>query len=205
MFKSEDLVKQINKRCGKYFLESNFLLDQIAHNKIIAKSNYSSKAINHYNGEVEVNVIKWFKNFWVYIEIRIDQASIRTSFPDIFISISIFQGDQFDDIKNQLFRAEWDNYGNIDEKHPQPHWHIYPVRYHHKTFAESLELVDDSESFQAILNTSRVVDLEKIHFAMNGQWSSGGKHVHTINDIETIVNWFSGVFECIKTQLEYVS
>ena len=37
MFKSEDLVKQINKRCGKYFLESNFLLDQIAHNKIIAK------------------------------------------------------------------------------------------------------------------------------------------------------------------------
>ena len=65
--------------------------------------------------------------------------------------------------------------------------------------------MDDSESFQAILNTSRVVDLEKIHFAMNGQWSSGGKHVHTINDIETIVNWFSGVFECIKTQLEYVS
>jgi len=208
MFKNDDLVKQINQRCKRYFLESSFLLEKIVHNKIISKGDYSSKAINNYNNEkLEVKVIKWFKDFWVYVEIRIDQASTSNSFPDISISISVFQGDQSDDIKNQLFRAEWDNYGNIDEKHPQPHWHIYPVKYHHKTYAEYLELLGDSESFQAILNedTSKIVDLKKIHFAMNGQWSSGGKHVHTIKDTETIANWFSGVFECIRTQLEYVS
>jgi len=205
----KELIEQINQRCKVYFLESNFFLVQTTHNKIISKSDYSSKAINNYNNErLEIDVIKWFKDFWVYIEIRIDQASTRISFPDIFISISVFQGDESDHTKNQLFRAEWDNYRNNDEKHPQPHWHIYPVMYHHETFAESLELLDDGESFQDILNggTHKIVDLKKIHFAMNGQWSSrGGKHVHTIDDIETIVNWFFGVFGCIKTQLEYVS
>jgi hypothetical protein len=204
----KELIEQINQRCKVYFLESSFLLEPIYHNMIIAKSNYYSEAVNNYKNERKrVDVIKWFKDFWVYVEIRIDQASNRNNSPDIIISISVFQGDESDRIKNQLFRAEWDNYTNSDAKHPQPHWHIYPVMYHHETFTESLELLDDGESFQDILNggTHKIVDLKKIHFAMNGQWSSDGKYVHTINDTKTIVKWFSGVFECIKTQLEYVS
>ena len=87
----------------------------------LIESQFGVLSSDYYKNAISVMTEKFgFKNFWVYIEIRIDQASIRTSFPDIFISISIFQGDQFFDIKNQLFRAEWDNYGNIDEKHPPP-------------------------------------------------------------------------------------
>ena len=42
----------------------------------------------------------------------------------MLITLSVFQGEETDKSKNQLFCAEWDDYENGDMKHPQPHWHF---------------------------------------------------------------------------------
>lgn len=208
MFNDTELIKRINSTCRLYFLESTFALNRVeTSNRYVATGNNCSKAVNRYNDDrQEVNVIKWFDKFWIYVDIRFEKSA--SDFPNTFISISIFQGDELDDIKNQLFRAEWDNYGNSTEIHPQPHWHIYPVEYPHQTFSDFIELLksyEDGQVFEDLLreNKSNLIDIKKIHFAMYGQWASNGSHVNTINDQESIINWFKGVLHCIKTQIEY--
>lgn len=150
-----------------------------------------------------MSVIKWFNDFWLYIEIRFERS--ESGIPNTFISLSIFQGDNSDDRKKQLFRAEWDNFDN-NENHPQPHWHVYPNYSFEKTFNEFLEMTDEANSFADLLNEekSKLIDLKRIHFAMNGTWSNKGGHIHKISDENTIINWFQGVLAHIKSQLEYV-
>ena len=207
----ESIIDALNKSCGKYFTESTFVLTKKSFNRYVVSGNSCSKALNNYNNESqEVTVVKWFNDFWIYVDIkfRFKDKGASTAFPDIFISLSIFQGNPADSKKNQLFRAEWDNYRNPDEHHPQPHWHVYPTQYDHQSFGDLLKtLKDDEDSFTALLDDtkSKFIDIKRIHFAMNGQWSSQGSHVHEINNEETIINWFYGVLGCIKAQLEYVS
>ncbi|MEB3193352.1 MAG: hypothetical protein VKL42_23665 [Snowella sp.] len=52
---------------------------------------------------------------------------------------------------------------------------------------------------------SNIVEIKKIHFAMNAQWSDNGSHIHEINDQETLFNWILGLLKNIKFQLEYAS
>ena len=57
------------------------------------------------NNPEKVKVLQWFDDFWLLIEIRFIENNT-------LISMSIFQGNEMDEIKNQLFRAEWDDYNN---------------------------------------------------------------------------------------------
>jgi len=204
MFKPFKIIDEINKTCKNFFPESFFKLEQKADNRFIIFGNNLSKAINNYNNiQEEVNVIKWFNDFWVYIDIRFEKSE---PIPNTFISLSVFQGDYSDDKKIQLFRAEWDNFDN-NETHPQPHWHIYPNYSFEKTFDEFLEMTDEGGSFAADLNKekSKIIDLKRIHFAMNGTWNAKGTHIHRITDENAVINWFQGLLDHIKSQLEYVS
>jgi len=206
-FNSSTVTKEVNKLLKIFFPESNLQLF-FKNNKFFINGKVSSKAINNYeNDRKEINVIQWFDNFWVYVDIKLLFNEFRNDFPNIFASISFFQGDEIDEIKNQLFRAEWDNYRDGNTKHPQPHWHIYPVQYHHQAFDEYLKA---TEEFVGFLSDERlhVIEIKRIHFAMNGQWDNGANeksHHHEITEEKALVNWFIGLLNHIKTQLEYVS
>lgn len=204
MFNPNKVIEKINEKCKNYFPESTFRLSLNRNNKFIISGNYPSKAINNHNNiREEVNVIKWFDDFWLYIDIRFEKSD--ASIPNTFISLSVFQGYDRDNVKSQLFRAEWDNFDNNDT-HPQPHWHIYSNQSLEKSFNEFVEMIDEGNGFADIINEekSKGIDLKRIHFAMNGHWGTNGSCIHKINDENTIVNWFQGLLGHIKSQLEYV-
>lgn len=204
MFNQPKIITKINKTCKNFFSESSFNLRRKTYNNFVISGNNLSKAINNYNNiQEEVNVIKWFSDFWLYVDIKFRKS--ENSITNIFISLSVFQGDDSDNAKKQLFRAEWDNFDNNDN-HPQPHWHIYSNSGFENTFNEFVEKEDKSDSFIDSLNEekSKVIDLKRVHFAMNGTWSTKGSHIHRISDEDTIINWFQGLLGHIKSQLEYV-
>ena len=204
LFDQKKVIKEVNNLLKIYFPESNLQL--IGKNNGFALSgNATSKAINNYeNNTEEVTVIQWFNHFWIYVDINLKSKGSRNNFPNIFASISIFQGDETDRTKNQLFRAEWDNYRDPNQKHPQPHWHIYPVQYHHQSFNEYLEATKEFAEFLSE-DQENVIEIKKIHFAMNGQWANQESHIHEINDEKSLVHWLTGLLEHIGTQLRYAA
>lgn len=200
MIEQLKFIEEINKSCKSFFLESTFFLHLSKANRFELKGNNISKALNNYkNYGSEVSVLKWFDEYWVYLEIRFEDKNS-------FITISIFQGDASDNKKNQLFRAEWDDYNNPNEKHPQPHWHITSNQAIENTFTELIE-EDEEEGFAAIIlneEKSKIIDINKIHFPMNGNWMNDDGHIHLINDNAKMVKWFQGFFSTMREQLEYV-
>lgn len=193
------LIEEINRSCKLYFTDSTFFLRPSKLNTYIISGNNSSKALNkHGNSFEEVNAIKWFEDFWVYIEFKFGNGSS-------LISLSVFQGEAIDDVKNQLFRAEWDDYNNDNEKHPQPHWHITSNQGIEKTF-EELAGVENTDTFISLLQEERTkhIDVSKIHFAMNGNWVNGETEIHNLSDKTKLLSWLNGLLSHLKIQLEYV-
>ncbi|MFV8359069.1 hypothetical protein [Flavobacterium sp. LS1P3] len=198
MLNKSNLISEINKHCKILFTESSFILSPSSANRFKITGDNTSKAINNYNNSLEeINVIKWFGDFWIYIIIKFEDQNT-------FISLSVFQGLGNDNRKNQLFRAEWDDYNNASEKHPQPHWHITSNQAIENTFDEYANSFQE-EGFMAILKEekSKIIDVNRIHFAMNGNWINDEKDVHVLNNELKIVKWFQGLLAHIKVQLEY--
>lgn len=200
MLDRSKVIEEVNKACKLFFTESSFILQKNGPNNFIAKGDNSSKAINnHHNSAEEVNVVKWFDQFWVYVDIRFEDKNT-------FISLSVFQGETSEIKKHQLFRAEWDDYADIVAKHPQPHWHITTNQVIENTFKELANSSSESETFIDMLEEEKlkIVDINKFHFAMNGNWANNGKHIHSLNNSNQIVEWFKGLLSHLKEQLEYV-
>ncbi|MDT3404291.1 hypothetical protein [Mucilaginibacter terrae] len=205
MFDQQNVIKEINKSCSIYFDNSTFILQPSKANRFNIAGSYTSKAVNrNKNSNEEINVIKWFKDFWLFVDVRFEASGI--DIPNTFISISVFQGEEKDERKFQLFRAEWDNFeDNIF--HPQPHWHIYADQNLENSFEEMIELLEGQDGFADFLNEERSkgIDLKNMHFAMNGLWSTKGSHIHKIDREEIMLNWFQGVLSHIRIQLEHVA
>ncbi|MCP9769173.1 hypothetical protein EGI22_14740 [Lacihabitans sp. LS3-19] len=192
-------IKSINDSCKLLFHESHFYLNltgSSSNSYVYRLNNSNDKAVNYYNnGGEQVSVLKWFNDFWVFIEIRIGQFGI-------FITISIFQGNENDNIKNQLFRMEWDDRIEHTETHPQPHWHITTD----KAIGEKLkDFISEGEnptfdSFELV--KSEIIEISKIHFAMNANWQNEDTHIHKINDEIKIAKWFRGLFNHLRHELE---
>lgn len=199
MINKKSLIDDINKGC-KLLFDSSFYLKPSTVNRFRITGNESSKALNNYKSiKEEINVIKWFDVFWIYLEITFVESNT-------FISLSVFQGEQNDKVKNQLFRAEWDDYNNEDEKHPQPHWHITSNQAIENTFEEYTDTFEN-DGFAELLKEEKrkIIDINKIHFAMNGNWINDDTHIQSINDNAKIVKWFQGLFSHLRVQLEYVN
>ncbi|MBJ2176482.1 hypothetical protein JBL43_19685 [Aureibaculum sp. A20] len=199
MINKKFLIDEINKGC-KLLFDSSFHLEPSTVNRFRITGNQSSKAVNNYKSiKEEINVIKWFDVFWIYLEIAFVEKNT-------FISLSVFQGKQMDNEKNQLFRAEWDDYNNDNEKHPQPHWHITSNQSIENTFKEYTDTFEN-EGFAELLQEekTKIIDVNKIHFAMNGNWINDDNHIQSINDNSKIVKWFQGLFSHLRVQLEYVN
>lgn len=193
------IINDINKSCKIFFTESSFFLHPSKANRFKITGDNVSKAINNYNNSLEeVDVIKWFDDFWVYIIIRFENQNT-------FISLSVFQGKENDEKKNQLFRAEWDDYNAEDGYHPQPHWHITSNQAIESTF-EEYAIGFENDDFLDTLKAekSKTIDVNQIHFAMNGNWINNGTHIHSLNNEEIIIKWFQGLLSHLKQQLKYV-
>ena len=194
------IIKDINSSCKEFFTASSFFLHPSSTNRFRITGDNTSKALNNYgDSSIEIDVIKWFDDFWIFLEIRFENQNT-------FISLSVFQGKGNDNVKHQLFRAEWDDYNTKDEKHPQPHWHITANQVIEKTFAE-IASMDDSETFVGLLmqEKSNIIDINKIHFAMCANWINNESHTDLIDSGYKIVRWFQGLFTHLKIQLEYVN
>lgn len=159
-------------------------------------------AINYRHKEPEkVKTIPFFDDFYVYIEVKFTR-----DYKDKFISVSVFQGAKYDKRKNQLFRAEWDDYADDRDSHPQPHWHITRGKAHENRFNDLVNNKIEEESISLDLfnlSNESVFDTKKMHFAMSGLWHYNDEgHIHKFDDADKIVNWMRGLLEHVKYELE---
>ncbi len=186
------LINSINDSLKSSFENPPFKLIQKRHNVYVLEG--TSFAINRKkNDSIEVKVLPWFKEFWLYIEI--------ISLEKTSISISVFKGAIDDNEKHQLFRAEWDDYERDNETHPQPHWHITTDLSISESYKKLMEDNDDGfELFE--MAKSEVFDIKNVHFAMNGNWQNDETHIHKLNNEQKIVKWVQGILRHIKTELE---
>jgi len=199
----ENLIK-----FGKNYFRDNFYF-RPNNNVFYSSSDNQSNAINILkNNKVPIKVVNWFDDIWVYIEIKFVPNPKKGAFPNTYFSLSVFQGNIDDDEKTQLFRAEWDNYPDNKNFHSQPHWHIYPYKYKikiHQDFEDFLELSEKDDDFLSFKgNNKDLVEINKFHFAMNGQWSKNNSEFHSISEENDLTNWFNGLLNHIKMELEYV-
>ncbi len=193
MINQENLIKQINDSFKYSFDESApFILKQKRYN-LYALEGFSEAINRKKNDSEKIKVLPWFKDFWLYVEVLFTGKTA--------ISISVFQGISEDTEKHQLFRAEWDDYDREVENHPQPHWHITTDASISEIYKKLTDEQEDTyELFE--MAKSEIVDIKRIHFAMNGNWQNNETHVHKIDDELKIVNWFQGVLKHVKTELE---
>lgn len=157
-----------------------------------------------------VKVVKWFSDFWLFVDIIfIDTTGVNFADPNtVKITLSIFQGDENDNHKNQLFRAEWDDFDDQSNAHPQPHWHLIQ---NNKSIENTVRSFIDyipahRDIFEEVLvdEKNKIIDLKDFHFAMQGEWSNRGSHVHYIKDENQISAWFGGLLGYLKTELEFI-
>tara|TARA_R110002051_G_scaffold325593_1_gene429182 strand:+ start:1735 stop:2334 length:600 start_codon:yes stop_codon:yes gene_type:complete len=161
----------------------------------------NSEAINHRRNDSEkIKVLPWFDDFFIYVEIR-----FVNDYTHKLISLSIFQGSINDIKKNQLFRAEWDDYNIDNESRPQPHWHITRDNAVYDKFSDLTNHSDEKEKvgfefYEEVL--TEVFDTKQIHFAMSGNWQNQESPVHKIDDAIKVVKWIEGLLEHIKYELQ---
>lgn len=195
-------------KIGKNYFGESFSFYQ-KNNVFYSSSDNQSVALNiRKNDRIPVNVINWFDDIWVYIEIKFVPKLKKGSFPPTFFSLSVFQGNADDNEKTQLFRAEWDNYPENKNSHSQPHWHIYPHKYKmkvHQDFEDFLKLSETDNDFHSFKNCDKdLIEINKFHFAMNGQWSQNKSDIHTIEEMNDLTNWFNGLLNHLKIELKYL-
>lgn len=221
------IIEDIKTACSDIFSEKLIFtsLSGKERSYIISGSDLSFATNNHNGTYNQISVLKWFDDFWIYMEFNFKQIPVESKFSkgfdkikyyellngnflkinneyyNLIVSLSIFQGGYTKEEKIQLFRAEWDNYED-NKSHPQPHWHFYTEDNKlSETTNDSKFVLDDNIDFLNEIAPKKF-DLKRMHFAMNGQWAQNGHHIHKINNPTIVVNWISGLLRHIKEQLE---
>jgi len=210
MIDSSTLITSLNNDCKNLFSSSFKLVPRPGHHNIkVFRVEGNSNAVNRFDLPYQsVSVLKWFKDFWIFVELRFVTVSVKKERSTIdvthtTISLSVFQGEDSDPMKYQLFRAEWDDFENAEEKHAQPHWHITSDQAIEKTFEEYSKTFSNND-FISLLEEEKIkiFDVKKIHFALNGNWQSDDTHVHKIHNNTYVIKWFLGLLKHIRTELE---
>lgn len=203
------IVDKINTDCKVLFVENFKIIPSNGHHNIyVFKIEGTSYALNRYDLE-PVKVLRWFNNFWIYLEVKFINELTKPSNKKIEsihtnISLSVYQGNDDDEQKIQLFRAEWDDQNNPSERHSQPHWHITSSQAIEKTMEDYSNHFDNGDLVSLFDEIkSSIFDVKKIHFAMNGNWQEKDQtHIHSVRDAEQISKWLIGLLDHIRTELE---
>jgi hypothetical protein len=202
----DKIILELTK-IGKDYFGRSFSFHQNM-NVFVAKSDNMSFAINNWKSDaLQVNVINWFDDLWLYIEIKfIPKIDRKIIIPNIIFTLSVFQGQASDDRKLQHFRAEWDNYDEQSDKHAQPHWHIYSQKEIFSSEDFNKEVESEENLFNEYIedNANKIINTDRFHFAMNGQWSENKSDVHSVSIESDLINWFRGLLNHLKKELEYV-
>ncbi len=192
----ELVIKQLNYRfCKKINVQFASDFD----GAVVSKG--TREAINSFNNNREqVFATQWYNDtYWFFIRIRFVPDNKRKL--RLFASVSFFQ-DAGGELK-QLFRAEWDSYPPTeDSHHPQPHWHFTAQLSDKTSFSELDDGIDDG-IFSALAGNSKTINLDRMHFAMAGQWPNDGNMVNIIEGEEALVDWLIHLFRHVREELEY--
>ena len=203
--KPEELIKCINASCKKS-ISPAFNLSRCSHNYhfIHFVVDGTSYAVN--NKEEQTKVLNWFDDFWLFLEIKFrlpQNKAVKNKNTEVNISLSVFHGKDTDNKKHQLLRAEWDDYDNPDEKYAQPHWHITSNQTTENIFIEYTNEFDNQDFLPEFDDEKpKMIDVKRIHFAMNGDWQNNGKHVHRIENEQQVVSWLQGMLNHLRAELE---
>ena len=147
---------------------------------------------------VEVKATPWFNEYWFYILIKFHTEKNMASKP--YASISFFQ--KIDDGLKQLFRAEWDSYPKLEGyNHPQPHWH-FTAHLSDKTSFSDLDDAEEEGEYNQMLGNSKAINLDRMHFAMSGNWPSNGDMLNK-SDETALVDWMINLFKHVREELVY--
>ncbi len=158
----------------------------------------SKKAINSFdNDRKEIEATCWFDQYCFFIRIRFLFNDEKKEKP--FVTVSFFQ-DMGYQLK-QLFRAEWDSFPANDQyNHPQPHWH-FTAQLSDKTSFSDLNNEEEEGVFNELMGNSRSINLDRMHFAMAGQWHKDAEMINPIVDAEDLVTWMIHLFEHVQQEL----
>lgn len=205
MLDPDAIAKNITNKAKDYFSNSTFTFIRNGL-RYESTGNALSNAITRDNDSIKV--VKWFQNFWIYVDINFQQIPNSKKDFRIFFSLMVFTGRDDDPRKIPLFRAEWDSYDN-NEHHPQPHWHFY-VDSEKRTMIQNFNDMlagDSTPGFIDLLQEeiSPKAKLNQFHFAMNALWHKNSGHIHKIDNNDDFTQWFIGLIGHIKHQLEYIS
>jgi len=208
MLDLKNVVQTINKALEPFYIKDEggyFSLSQHKSSNVfrLKLTEDCSDAYDDYgNGGDNIKVVKWFSDYWLFLEIKFHHPK------GVLITLSVFQGEEADTLKNQLFRAEWDDYDDGSMNHPQPHWHFLSNKAIENTVSSFAEIASDDikDTFEEVLNEekSKTIDLSKFHFAMNGDWNNTSVHIHVVNNEDNLAKWFGGLLAYLKTELKYI-
>lgn len=164
-------------------------------------------AVNRYSLPYEkVKVKYWFSDIWIFIRIESLQGDEKKPFQRCNISISFFQ-ESVQGQKDQLFRAEWDNYEDDSvRKHPQPHWHITSTLAVEKTIDDFKNEDNDYGVFAELLEEQKrdLLNIPEMHFAMAGPWINTGDRQLFINEEDQVVCWMKNLFNHVRDEIDYL-
>ena len=206
----EKLIGLLNESC-KNTISKEFYLRKTdtPNNKLCYVLDGMSLAINRFDIPQEVvKVLHWFNDFWLYFVIQFEPQNKKEGRKTItetmiIISLSVFQGENSDNEKYQLFRAEWDDYNDTNQNHAQPHWHITSSQAIENSISKYTETFEQQD-FISLLESEKqkIFDVKKIHFAINGDWDKGNTHIHKIENEQQVVNWVQGLLHHLRTELK---
>lgn len=208
MLNFKKVIQAINKALEPFYIKGEggfFSLTQHKSSNVfrLKLTEDCSDAYDDYgNSGDSVKVVKWFSDYWLFVEIKFHHPK------GVLISFSVFQGEETDIMKNQLFRAEWDDYEDGSINHPQPHWHFLSNKAIENTVSSFAEIASDDikDTFEEVLNEekSKTIDISKFHFAMNGDWNNTSVHIHSVNNEDNLAKWVGGLLAYLKTELKYI-
>lgn len=211
----DSLIRNLN-RILSGIVGTGFALDKISESNLsnIYQTHGNEFALNRLEDGTtgEVPVYNWFGEYYIFMEIKIlygvyvpqGKRKVKDRMEQISVSISVFK--KISDFIIQIFRAEWDDYAESTNLHPQPHWHFTADTALSRTFSEYAQRCGDNGFMQIIEPKEKdISELKEMHFAMNGQWAKQQSHMHKMESDSDLINWIGGVLDTIRKGIHYAN
>ncbi|MEY8606214.1 MULTISPECIES: hypothetical protein [Bacteroidales] len=211
----DSIIRNLNQRLGG-IVGTDFALDKVSESNAsrIFQTHGNALALNRLEDGTtgEVSVYNWFGEYYIFMEIKIlygvyvpkGKRKVRDRMEQISVSISVFK--KISDFIIQIFRAEWDDYAEATDGHPQPHWHFTADTALSRTFKEYAQRCGDNGFMQIIApKENDISELKEMHFAMNGQWAKQQSHIHKMESDSDLISWIGGVLDTIRKEIRYAN
>ena len=170
-----------------------------------SKSRYYFHTIDSSQAEIGdrvYSVIPFFEKgmgkYWLGASVDVE-AGRKCFLKDV--SLVVFKGESSDPVKNAAFRAEWHDFEATEQKHAQPHWHVYSIIDESVQESESIFI---RETQIKEFKPNRLTLNRQFHFAMGSQWHlNSDSHICQL-DFDNLYKWLDGCVNYIRGQFDYL-